>query len=513
MKNNIYKLVFLFTATLLVSCDKDLDINTDPNAPEHITKGLALASAEASLVTVVGGELTNLGGFYAQYHTQSPSASQYETIDQYNINTTYADRLWTELYAGCLNDLQFIEDEAAADGDTGSALIAVSLKAYTFQILVDLFNDIPYTEALQGINNITPAVTPGEEVYADLLVKIDAALAAYEANPVASDVGAQDGIYGGDMNDWVKFANTLKLKIYIRMSYTPMANPDAVNALLADDNFITSDAAFTNFDASLNKTNPFYGVEISNQGIGLGDVNNIASSSLLEFYIGNDDPRMKTVYRYRPADATYVGLPQGAGAEFSDTSSSYSRPNIRQRTPVFLMTVAESNFLQAEGLIRYDAGAGAKEKYDAGVAASFATYQANFFIDPDKEVEETAAFTPAEALEFAQNLTAPGGFYEYEDAGSVEANVRQVIIQKWAALAYVNNIESYIETTRTKFPEIVSEGDEDYTIGNRIPSRISVLSGNSVPSILFYPTDEVNRNPNITQHTSLTEKVWWDQKN
>jgi len=511
---NIFRTVILFSIAAFVSCSDELDINTNPNNPPAITAGLALSSAETSLITVTGGDLTNLGGFWAQYYTQAPSAGQYRTLDQYNINVSYADRFWAELYAGCLNDLKFVEQNSES---TGTSLIAASLRAYTYQVLVDLFDAVPYTEALQGdLGIITPHVTPGNEIYLDLIAKIDAALAAYRANPQASSVGTQDIIYGADMNNWIRFANTLKLKLYIRMAYTPSANPAAVNALLAENNFITADAAYANFATSTDKTNPFYGVQVStnqsNAGTGLGDVNNIASNSLMEFYVENNDPRIEAAYRYvfkandtLPSD--YKSIPQGSGEENAGTAAAYSRPNIRPKTPVFLMTVAESNFLQAEALIRYAGGAGAKEKYDTGIATSFNTYQTYFYTDrlvADEITKFTATPTEIQAL-----IDGP---YAYVAGGDVESTVRQVIIQKWAALSAVNNIEAYIETTRTKFPEVVTEGTENYAVGNRIPSLTSVFSGTQVPSILFYPLSEVNRNPNITQRASLIQKVWWDQK-
>ena len=117
------------------------------------------------------------------------------------------------------------------------------------------------------------------------------------------------------------------------------------------------------------------------------------------------------------------------------------------------------------------------------------------------------------AVSGATVLTGAGGQYEFISNLPTEQAVRQVIIQKWAALANVNNIESYIETTRTKFPEVVTFGTQNYAKGNRIPSRTSILSGNNIPSILFYAQNEVDRNTNITQRTSITQKVWWDTKN
>jgi Starch-binding associating with outer membrane len=484
---SINKIVLVFLAGLLFSCEDKLDINTDPNSPPNITPGLALTAAQASLITVVGGDFSNLGGFYAQYHTQAPSASQYEVIDSYNMNTAYANRTWTELYAGCLNDLEFVIKESEKTGSTGNILIATVLKAYTFQLLVDVFGDVPYSEALTGVNNITPKTTEGSVIYLDLLSKIDIALANYKANPVASDFGKQDVIGDADMDLWEKFANTLKLKMYLRMAYTPLANPTKVQALLSQNNFLSTDVSWANFGEGLNQRNPFYEVQM----IFIGDVNNVASNSLFQFYNLNSDPRLKSAYRANSANA-YLSISQGSGDTFNNLASNYSRPNIVEDTPVYLISAAESKFLQAEALIRYASGADAKAKYDEGVTASFETYGL--------------------ATSLATPFISAGGAYEYMTGANVEATVRQVIIQKWASLAYINNIESYIETTRTKLPEIVPLAGVSYITGKRVPSAISVLTGLSVPSILYYPDNELDRNPNIKQHASLTTKVWWDKK-
>lgn len=517
---NIHKLVIVMLVGLFVSCDDKLDINTDPNYPAEINAGLALTSAEANLATVVGGELTSLGGFFAQYHTQAPSASQFENIDSNNLNTAYANTPWTQLYAGALTDLQYVSAQSEQSGDTATLLIAEALRAYTYQLLVDLFGDVPYTEALQGTSgNITPAVDSGQAIYADLIVKLDAAVAAYDANPTDAAYPSQDVIYGGDIDLWKQFINTLKLKIYLRMAYTPQANPAAVNALITENNFLTEEAAFTTFANVVNKTNPFYGTFMSTGGSGLGAVNHVASNTLHDFYVANNDPRLGTVYRRSPVTGLFPSIAQGSGNTYNNTASAYARPNIRPTTPVFLMSTVESNFMQAEALIRYAGGTGAKAKYDAGILASLTIYQRYFYtdtnLDPgDDELsdEDSSPWTTAETATYFQTLTGAGGVYEYQPTGAVESDVRQVIVQKWASLPYINTIEAWIESTRTKFPEVVPEGTQDYSIGNRIPSLITVLTGTNVPSILFYPDDEANRNPNITQHANLLENVWWDQK-
>jgi hypothetical protein len=491
MKNISTILTLIFSVGVLTSCDGDLDVNTDPNSPGQINTGLAIASSEASIIAMTGGELANLGGFYAQYHTQSPSAGQYDVIDQYNLNTGFANRPWDELYSGGLNDLQFVLTEAAKSNNTGQTLIATLLQVYTFQVITDLFGDVPYKEALAGVGNFNPKATPQEEIYKDLLVRIDAAVNAYKANPVASGFGTQDVIYAGNELNWIKFANTLKLKIYMHLAYTPLANPAAVQALLAENNFITSDAKFGIFTTQTSQRNPFFEVNLSSSP-GLGDINHIASNTLLQFYIQNNDPRLAAVFRPTAAGA-YLGLDQGDGENFTNTALAYARPKITETTPVYLLTVAESNFLQAEALIRYSGQAGAKAQYDQGVQNSFVTYGL--------------------PVAGAAVLTGATGAYAFVAGLPTEQAVRQVIVQKWAALANVNNVEAYIETTRTKFPEVVTFGTQDYAKGNRIPSRTSILPGNTIPSVLFYPQSEIDKNTSIKQRTSITQKVWWDQKN
>ena len=481
--NILFLFLFIFT-----SCEEDLDINTNPNTPQSINKGLALSAAQGSIATIIGGELFNLGGMYAQFYTQAPSAGQYDAIDEYNLNTDFANRLWTELYAGALNDLQFVQDRSFEDGDTGTYLIATSLKAYTFQYLVDIFGDVPYTEALQGNDNIAPMPTAGQEIYVDLLASIDEALTMFENNPVDSGEGQQDLIYNADMDRWVEFANTLKLKIYLRMAYTSQANATAVMELINEDNFLTSNAAIDVFTDATSKRNPFYEVQVEF----LGNVNGVASNSLLEFYNRNDDPRLMEVYTPN-SDGQFVGIEQGIGilpepfAGFLATQ--FSRPDIEPETPVYFMSVPESYFLQAEAVLRYAGGNGAEELYNNGIMASFDLYEAgsaSIFIDD-------------------------GGVYEYE-GGDTEEALEQIIVQKWASLANVNNIEAWIETKRTGFPIITDAEDPQYEDGRRIVSLASLLPGDQIPFSLFYPDVEVDRNTNITQKAGLTEKVWWNQR-
>src|SRR5690606_15609910 len=98
--------------------------------------------------------------------------------------------------------------------------------------------------------------------------------------------------YNGDMDRWIEFVNTLKLKLYLRMAYTSQANSAAVMNLINENNFLTEDAAFTAFTDATAKRNPYYEVQIEF----LGNVNTVASNSLFEFYNRNEDPRLMAVF-------------------------------------------------------------------------------------------------------------------------------------------------------------------------------------------------------------------------
>jgi hypothetical protein len=172
------------------------------------------------MAVTVGGSFHNRGSFWAQYSTQSPDAGQYEDMDSYRVTTDEFDREWSEVYTGALENLRNIKEEANATGATNYALVATLCESYTFQMLADLYNEIPYSEALAGAANTTPEFDNGADIYPAIISKIDEAIAAYEANPSTNDLSTADIIFAGDMDQWIRFANTLKLKMYMRQSYT-----------------------------------------------------------------------------------------------------------------------------------------------------------------------------------------------------------------------------------------------------------------------------------------------------
>lgn len=482
---NIFKILFVALLASTYGCEKFLDVNENENKVRAVSMELALPGAQASMAATFGGSFHNLGGFWSQYYTQSPDAGQYEDFDAYVVSTDEFDREWTEIYTGGLINLRNIKDEANAKGSTNYALVATLCEAYTFQMLSDLYDAIPYSEALTGAQNTKPKFDNGEEVYKALITEINAAVAAYEANPSVDDMSSADMIFGGDMEQWIGFANTLKLKMYMRQSYTSSPKSTEIMALLTEDRFITSDAAFAAWTSEQGKRNPYYEVQVDR----LGDVNGRASKTLLGYLQNNDDARLDAIFT--PGGSGHNAKPQGDFANRDISANDLSVPLITALSPVYFFTISELHFLKAEAMVRYASGAGAQAEYEAGIDASFDSY----------------------GLGSASALYGSGGKYAWNESGTMEEKVGQVMMQKWVSMANQQNLEAFFEVNRTQYPPLsgAAKGTEG-NVGERTLSYASTLTGYNTPRRLDVPDVEVARNSNAPASKGLAAKVWWDRK-
>lgn len=471
MKKSIQILSLVALVSLgLTSCSDWLDINTSPNSPATAPIELVFPRASLSTPTVVGGQFSILGGLWAQYYTQYAAANQYKTWDGYNLTNTNFTESWAELYIG-LNNLESIITESEKTENWTYYLMATTLKAYTFQVLVDLYDKVPYSDAFNGKEgNISPKWDNGDVVYDDLIKILDKALSKDLTASSAKNPGSADLYFNGDMDSWVKFANTLKLKIYLHQSKArPTVAEAGVKALInASTPFLTNDAGISIYTAEKGKQNPMYGSEQE----GLGGNNLAASSTFMGFLKAKQDPRMQLLFK-PVTGTTYASQLQG---DFLNQAyvGKVSIARLSPSTPVRLISAAESNFLQAEALERYNAGVGAKAKYDAGVNAAFAQL----------------------ALD-GSTFIAPTGAYVYNTAGTVEEKIEQIIVQKWISLAG-NGVEGFLDQNRTGYPTFTISKEGNAVTSGRFPKR------------LLYPSTERDRNPsNTPKEEPVYTPVWW----
>lgn len=489
------KLLYVLVAVLLMSCSDWLDVNSNPNSPTYVSSELLIPAAQASTAVTLGGWLFNNGGFYAQYWGQAPEANQYNAQDRQEVKAPYFDGVYTELLAGALNDYQVAINDAIKKNNSGDLLVATIMKAYTYQILIDILDKIPYTEAFLGNANPAPVWEGGEEVYAFLIDEIDAALQGVnqDPNPV---ITPNDLLLGSSVKKWVKFANNVKLKFYMRESYKTDRNKAKVQALIAsEDNFLMEDVVFGVFADDDGKRNPWYETNV----IGLGGKNHVATLPIISYLSGNGDPRIAKCF----AKATGAGIFKGKIPGLKATgakSADFSFPAIDKEQATCIMSLSELYLFIAEAQLRFNNNDGAaKQAYENAIDASFA-YRG---LD----------------IEDAEDLYAVGAPYEWPST-TEEAKIERIGMEKWASLCMVNNWEAWTEIRRLGYP-VVSTLDpkdiaDDVTIYENIGERITPFSnsipGNAMIERFLYPELAIIRNENTPTQVSLTDKVWWDVK-
>ena len=487
MKWNKIILVLSIAAIFIVTgCKKVLDINHDPNNPstDQATPQLLFPAAEISAASAIGGELAIIGMLWSEYTTEDVSSSQYRNFDSYNVTSTDLLTDYNQLYTGALNDLELILQKAKTSGDWNFYLMATVLKVYSYQVLVDLYDQVPYTDALHGASDLQPKFDNGHDIYVSLLAKLDSAMNQDFTASTVTDPGAADYFFGGDMTKWMAFANTLKLKMFLRMVNTNAADAEAGIKALYDANveFLSEDASITQWTVTPNKQNPFFAQNI----YALNTPSNLkASITFISWLRGNLDPRIVTYF----GTTAPVGIDQGS---YLSTNPAYKTATtfVQAATdPVQFISGPESFFMQAEARERYYGGDQSQTLYNEGVTAAFNMYGFD-----------------------ASTFVAPGGRYEYPVAGSLDEKIDAIITQKWASLPGSHALEGWLERNRTGFPKSspVYSTDPAYVPGEFVVSAASVI-GNAYPKRIVFPDSERSRNKNTPGQVPITTPVWWGQ--
>lgn len=506
-------------AALLVgasACEKDIfDINNDPNNPARADINLVLPSGQSYVSFIVGGQYNILGEILAQHMTIQGGAQQYRNYDQYNLNSGTLDgRQFQNLYAGALQDFEFVITEGSAKDEWRMVGIAKILKAHTYQILTDLYGDLPYSEALQPKVTLTPRYDRQSEIYAGLQTLLDDGIANIRRQqgrfPGNADLNYQ-ARSEADMTKWIRLANTLKLRLYLRLSEVDADGAGRGIAELYRQAATTGgfmqagdDLQFANSNAA-NAENPFYQANFRIQ-------NQLGICSTLGNYMANTfDPR-QTVYFLDGNPETpstferFFGAPGASGSfiysfpgtwfigsQFTNSIGGVNKPGsaypglsatdaAAKARPTLLLTYEESLLLRAEAAVRgWTVGESAAQSlYEDGVRAAMARYG----------VSATQA-----------NAYLAGSFVNLSLASNVAAKVGRISIQKWVALFGTNGMEAWTEIRRTNAVPLVAP-------------QVNALGAGRFVKRLPYPDSELQRNPNIASTGlapgDVTTPVWWD---
>lgn len=494
--NLISRTALLLISITVISCSDDfLDVNDNPNDPPISTPRLSLPVAQQSLASLHGTSMTYLGQFMV-YNWATPSNwSANGSLMQYDITTLFYNNIFETSYATIFRDLTYVknyEDPTGAVDYSAYDVIVETIKGFQYQYLVDLYGDVPYTEANLRGENTTPVYDDAEFVYKAVIDSLtDAAILALDQPDNAEDPGSQDIIFGGDMEEWAQFANTIKLRMLVRMSNTGQDPYIREQIALIDANgagYISSDVtANPGYSDNANQQSPFYGyVGVGPNGVSIDRQDfTVASDYTLNYLVETNDPRMERLYS-EAVNGGYKGVKQATalpGEGFTNNDLSHVGPGLLESSEQdqVIMLYSEALFLQAEAMVRgyIDGGeSGAQELYEEAIEESFVYLG----------VED--AETEAEAY-YSQSIENVGW------AASPD-KIEAIITQKWIALNGTSSIESWIELTRTGFPDDLPIAEE---------------SNGVRPVSLLYPASEVGRNsenvPPQTAADAFTNDPFW----
>lgn len=507
------------------ACDDTFDINTDPNNPTTASPELVLPSGQAFVSFIVGGQYNIIGEILAQHMGIPEGANQYRSYDQYNLPSSTLDgRQFQGLYTGALQDFQAVIEIGTPQNEFRMVGIAKILQAHTYQILTDLYGDLPYSEALRGAANTTPRYDRQQDIYAGLQTLLDDGIADIRKQqgrfPATADLNYRASNEEG-MSKWIRLANTLKLKLYLRTSQVDPAGAEAgIRALYnsnpdwmrnSADSFLFNNIAGTTRDA-----NPFYqaNFRLPNNLAGsrtIGDTMVTLSDPRSPVYFLDADLATPNTIEYRfvsPGQIVYPdnfvspdspdGTPDDTrysfpgtwfiGSRFTqdnDPGSSY--PGITatdapaSARPTLLLTYDESLFLRAEAATRgWAPTEDAALLYTNAVTAAMARFN----------------ITGAPVTAYLAQPTI--SFATMTDQAD---RLGRIFFQKWLSLYGTNGIEAWIEVRRTNTPPLRSP-------------IVNTLGPGEFVKRLPYPDSELTRNPNFAAlgiaPGDVQTPLWWD---
>ena len=477
-----YILASLTAAFLLGSCtDEDYtSLNTDPMNPTEVPGEFLFANATKSLFQQMISTSVNRNVFrlFAQQWTET----QYTTETNYDIrNRSIPDTHWGQLYREVLFDLkkakQSVENnEGLLPGEKANQLAIITvLEVYTWQQLVDTFGDIPYTEALQGTANTTPKYDKAQDIYTDLLIKIDESIATIDVGSVG--FGSSDFVYNNDMTKWKALAASLKLKIAIQLSDV---NPtlakqkveEAFNAGLIQSNAGNFAISYENNNTN---ANPLYADLVLS-----GRADFIPANTYVDYLNELGDPRRAVFFDDNLGTNNYVGGIYGGLNNY--TLYTHIGPSFFTRTlEGVLMDYSEVLFMLAEAKERgFNVGGDAATYYADAIKANMEYWQVD-------EAEITAYLAQPNVA----YTSAPGSWKE------------KIGKQFWIAL-YNRGFEAWTVWRRLDAPTL----------------RRPQVSNLDVPVRFTYPVSERNLNEtNYNEAVSgmspgadnLNSKLFWDK--
>ncbi|TNE61227.1 MAG: SusD/RagB family nutrient-binding outer membrane lipoprotein [Bacteroidetes bacterium] len=356
MKYLFYKtgLVLLLVVLVQTSCDKYLDVNTDPNRVTAVSLSSLLPTAIEGLSTA----------HYQIAFTSGQASHQIDSYFGYYEEFTMTSA-WTTLYLRCMNNLTQLIDQAEESNAPHYVGVGKVLMAASLGLATDTWESAPYSEALQGSENLTPAYDSQEALYTQIDRLLSDAINSLQAPSSVFSPGDDDLIYDGDLDSWLKAANALKARYNLHLM--KKGGNYASNALTAAGAGFSSNADDMQLTYNPVNKNPWHITPaLANN---TGNLSITHAGFFIDLLRDNNDPRLP-VLADKGGNTEYYGLtsydPDDDASTVDFTEDTW---HSRESAPVLMCTYAELKFIEAEAALPTDAPR-AYSAYLAGINAS-----------------------------------------------------------------------------------------------------------------------------------------------
>lgn len=492
----IHKIVVLLILTgFITSCEKYLDVNNDPNNALDVPPKTLLPNTTVSMAFANSNELGKAAALLMQYNAGIATSVAYAD-DTWNLNNF--DPQWgNEIYNGTLNNLGILIQKTQGKSPAYAGIAKLEV-AYTISMATDLWGDVPYSQAAQGLDDKGSPKFPQP--------RFDAQMDIYLGNPTKGiktlfnlvregiadlssappfrpglDPASDDIVYAGDLSKWIRLGNSLLMKFALQVSNKV---PDTTKNIISDivnnnKPFINAIDGSLDFNVPFSKANPnaYY---LQDVGGSIPNTQMLSNRFLALERSLNDTVRLSKFYT-KPS-GTFVGYDNGSpfSPPVQSTRSMYGTyvlgPTRSGEAPIRLVTAFRNYFILAEASLRFGVPGDPNTYYQSGIKASM----------------KSAGMTDAEiATYFTSNPSV------VTLSGTTEQKLQQIITQKYIA-SVGNAIESYNDYRRTGYPQLIppltTAGDNPNVFPQRYP--YSVTEGASNPN-----------QPNPRPKTDA--KVWW----
>ena len=521
MHKYINKFLIASLAVAATACTGDYeDINSNPYEPGDLTgDDYALSSQLNNIAGCVMSSDVNtiqftdallggtLGGYFSDANSSfENSFARYNPTNDWSRVFMKSDRIIPTLYAN-LGQVEMLGEKA---GDPVPYAVATVIKIAAMSRVTDTYGPIPYS-AIGETTDLAVPYDSQKDVYNEFFTELSEAIETLETHRGSALSPMGDYVYGGDINKWVKFANSLKLRLAMRVSFvdrklSQQMAEEAIKGGVIESN---ADNAMWKYFSTL--TNPLYTAVMYNSSGSETGGDTHAAADIICYMNGYDDPRREAYFLKSTFDGIdYVGLRRGWETFNKSWGFSFSGVGVKANDPLIWMTASEVAFLRAEGaaIHNFDMGGNAADFYNSGIALSFEqwgvagaeAYMQNSTARPQAYVDPTEQNPYNGAL---SDITI-----KWDDSANSETKLERIITQKWIAL-YYNGNEAWAELRRTGYPKLIPV---EYNGSG------GVVDSNKGPQRMPYPQEEYTNNSyNVTSAVNnllggpdnMATKMWW----